>query len=361
MKEKNQITKIPTIKIYPNSIVVYDELQGFFRSKDRKIYIDSTHYFIPESSKKNLKNNNHNGFLSEKATSRLKNSIKYLFWLSGVFKIEKKTVKAQAYKKVSLLTLTLASQQRHTDNYIKEKMLNQFLIELKKYNKNLLYVWRAEKQDNGNIHFHILINIYIPLNFLYSIWNRIQNKEGYIKPYTEKHQHLSFFDYCKLYPPKTLAQVNTRRKSFLRGQKSNWTNPNSIDIHSLKDVKKSYAYCCKYISKNELENDQTKLASGYITEKEFEYKKWIKSISGRIWYACEKISKLFADNHIIGPEIEKDLQKIFSDKTIFVKDCTYLQVICLSAENLLERGLNHLFSLFYQQLFKKPNLLTIKF
>lgn len=361
MKEKNQIEKIPTIKINPNSIIVYDELQGFFTSKDRKIYIDSTHYFIPESSKKNLENNNHNGFLSEKATSRLKNSIKYLFWLSGVFKIEKKTIKTQAYKKVSLLTLTLASQQRHTDNYIKEKMLNQFLIELKKYNKNLLYVWRAEKQENGNIHFHILINIFIPLNLLYSIWNRIQNKEGYIQPYTEKHQNLSFIDYCKLYPPKTPAQVTQRRKAYIKGQQNNWKAPNSIDIHSLKDVKKSYAYCCKYISKNEIETDEAQLSSGIITEEQFKYKKWIKSISGRIWYACEKISKLFADSHIIGPAIEKDLQKIFADKSIFVKDCTYLQVICLSAENLLERGLNTLFSLFHQQLFRSPNLLTLNF
>ena len=360
-KVQSTVDRIPTIKINPNSITIYEELDGFVRKKDRKIFVDTEHYFIPESSKKNLLNNQHSGFLSQKATSRLKNSIKYLFWMAGVFKVQKSGVKAQAYRKISLLTLTLSSQQQHSDNYIKSHMLNQFFIELRKYNNNLLYVWRAEKQENGNIHFHILINIFIPLDKLYTIWNRIQDKEGYLLPYIEKHKNLSFIDYCRLYPPATPAQVNTRRKSFLRGQKSNWTNPNSIDIHSLKDVKKSYAYCCKYISKNELENDQAKLDSGYITAKQFEYKKWIKSITGRIWFACEKISQLFSESHIIGPQIESDLKKIFSDNSIYIKDCTFLQVICLPAEEFVSKGLHYLFSLFLSQVKKEPDLLTLNF
>ena len=63
--------------------------------------------------------------------------------------------------KLTFITLTLPSKQIHSDNEIKSKCLNQFLIELKKNHSVSRYIWKAEKQENNNIHFHIIADKFI--------------------------------------------------------------------------------------------------------------------------------------------------------------------------------------------------------
>jgi hypothetical protein len=73
------------------------------------------------------------------------------------------------------------------------------MILKQKYNVKL-YLWVAEPQVNGNIHFHILIDKFIenvpepkyakvPLE-LTKEWNRILDLYGYVAPYTQKMQAL---------------------------------------------------------------------------------------------------------------------------------------------------------------------------
>lgn len=41
----------------------------------------------------------------------------------------------------------------------------------RRYNEKLLFVWVAELQKNGNIHFHMLLNRRLPVQYLRKIWN----------------------------------------------------------------------------------------------------------------------------------------------------------------------------------------------
>lgn len=41
----------------------------------------------------------------------------------------------------------------------------------RKFNEALLYVWVAELQKNGNIHFHVLLNRRLPLEYYRRLWN----------------------------------------------------------------------------------------------------------------------------------------------------------------------------------------------
>ncbi|MCS7020181.1 MAG: hypothetical protein RMJ87_14205, partial [Cytophagales bacterium] len=77
------------------------------------------------------------------------------------------------------ITLTLSSEQKHDDRTIKKVLLNHFLTELRENHNVEHYYWVAETQENGNIHFHVLIDVYIDKQKLSSIWNRIQAKLGY--------------------------------------------------------------------------------------------------------------------------------------------------------------------------------------
>lgn len=42
----------------------------------------------------------------------------------------------------------------------------------RRYNEKLLYVWVAELQKNGNIHFHILLNQRLPVAYYRKLWTR---------------------------------------------------------------------------------------------------------------------------------------------------------------------------------------------
>jgi hypothetical protein len=154
--------------------------------------------------------------LSVNAKRKLQKAINYLIYTATEKKVYNPKYEKYYTFKVNFITLTLSSEQIHKDSEITNKLLNQFLIEAKKkWNLNR-YVWKSEYQRNGNIHYHILSDVFIPYHELLNCWNRIQNKLGYI-------------DRCK----------------HLKKSKQ----ANSTDIHSIRKIKDVSRYVCKYMVK----------------------------------------------------------------------------------------------------------------
>ena len=125
---------------------------------------------------------------------------------------------------ISFITLTLPSKQKHTDKEVKKDLLNWFLIRIKRDFGVTIFLWKAESQNNGNIHFHILVNRFVPWREIRDTWNDCLDKYGYIADFEKNHGH---------------------------------RDPNSTDIHGLYKDKKGdkvgniAAYLAKYMSKNE--------------------------------------------------------------------------------------------------------------
>lgn len=112
-----------------------------------------------------------------------------LQWLSE-FSRSKTYVSKNGIKikyKISFITLTLASSQIHSDKEIVKRCLNSWLTNMRTNYGMRNYIWRAEKQKNGNIHFHIATdanpNHYM---ILYS-WNKAQNLLGYVDRYQQSN------------------------------------------------------------------------------------------------------------------------------------------------------------------------------
>lgn len=137
----------------------------------------------------------------------------------------------------SFVTLTLPYTQMHCDKVIKRECLNNFLIYIKRAHNASNYLWKAEVQRNGNIHFHILFDKYIPWREVRNIWNRSVNRLGYVDWFCTENDSL---------------------------------DPNSTDIHSLKKVKNIRSYIAKYVSK-QIEG---------------------RNICGHAWGRSENLSKL---------------------------------------------------------------------
>lgn len=122
------------------------------------------------------------------------------------------------------LTLTLPAPQVHDDREIKRECLNDFLINYKRKFEGQNFIWKAENQQNGNIHFHLLIDKWADAKELRYMWQRSLNKLGYVDWYCYYGGNL---------------------------------NPNCTDIHQLRNIKEPAAYFIKYMVKDMVGSDQS--------------------------------------------------------------------------------------------------------
>jgi hypothetical protein len=275
-----------------------------------------------------------NHTISEQGRSRIKRYIDFIDDTASVKHIKSKELNREFNYKLGFLTLTLPGNQltifgqnllkkfcknkycrphftdipnvlRYDDNTIKHFLLNQFLTELRTRFDVSVYLWKAETQDNGNIHFHIIINKFIYYIFLRNTWNRICNKLHLIDEFYEKYNH---------------------------------REPNSIDIHSIRRIHNLKKYFTKYLLKSDLGRRKVlgKLwgCSTYVSawkgvrielegEKYLEYLKYDEIFKGRVYYGdffklfklCPVEISFYFPNSLILQEFKK---KMLSDYNVNV-------------------------------------------
>ena len=250
-----------------------------------------------EENKANLKRNKPEGVISEKAKKRINKSISWLLLSATNKKVYQKNTGKYFNFKMAFVTLTLASKQIHSDNEIKSQLLNQFLIEAKKKWKVSNYIWRAEAQKNGNIHFHLIVDKFIPYWELKKTWNRIQNKLGYVDRFCEKNKS---------------------------------TDPNSTDIHSIKKIKNIKAYFSKYFSKNT--NTRT--------------------IEGKLWGLSTSLSQMKSLVIPVCDEIFLELRRIHHNFNKFIKSDQFYTCYFVKFETWHSKIKGHLYDLFLNHLSK---------
>jgi hypothetical protein len=292
---------IPLLSIHPSQLFLYGEVV----EKPVKKYYN-------EISFKNLACNKNTGILSENARKKAKRAINYLLYLAREKTAYNYKTKSTFKFKINFLTLTLPSRQQHDDTTIKNILLNQFLLEAKIRWNLSHYVWKAERQKNGNIHFHILCDCFIPWMEARNVWNRICNKLGYVDEY---------------------EKINHKK------------NPNSTDIHSIKNVKNVAAYVTKYMIKNDkLHNFKVKRSLHaqqypelYIPNKlSLDTKIYLRSLSkiGRIWSCSYALTKIKGGIAEVNSEIEAELIRLKKCKDSKVIDRDYFTGIYYNQKNL---------------------------
>lgn len=295
------------VTFYPNRITITPErspkkLIDCIDSVFKKLYPQDVKSDISENSLKNLKKKRNNLSLSRASKKKMLDSINSMYCLSKGRKVEYKKGKYIYNFKCSFITLTLPAEQVHSDKKIKSECLNQFLVELRKKYKVKNYVWKAELQNNGNIHFHIVVDKYVSYLALRWRWNRIVNKLGYVKRYSDKMSKLTLSQYAKM-RKKTISEV---KEAYAKGKRNNWSNPNSVDVKSVKSDDELAIYLAKYltkkVSKNENENDLNLI----LRAENF----------GNIWGRSSSLSKLKYINRMPLSLIKKGIERIKKLKAV---------------------------------------------
>jgi len=164
-------------------------------------------------NERNLLNNDSEGELSKKSSKKIREKIQWLVVSAKKKVVYDRNAKQSNKPLLSMIVLTYPSEQVHDDLYLKKQHLNQFLIECNHdYNMNN-YIWKSESTFEGRIHFHIIQDKFIPHEEIRLKWNRIINKDGYVDRF---------------------QQNNTKAVDY--------DNPNSTDIHSIKNILNISAY-----------------------------------------------------------------------------------------------------------------------
>jgi hypothetical protein len=197
---------IPVAKISERSLVTYS-----------LPHIRFTRTEAQEKTASNLTRGVFKGEISKKAQRKVRATAEN--WILSIQEAKKqgKAHTGKLTRYVTFATLTLSAKQAHSDNVIKREVLNFFIINAVRHLNVREYLWRAESQANGNIHFHLFLDAYIPHILLRKEWNKAQERLGYISRFKEVYGH---------------------------------SNPNSTDIERIRSAKGAGIYISKYIAKD---------------------------------------------------------------------------------------------------------------
>ena len=338
----------PKIKGIQTELALFDQPTFL----DKEIVHEQQH----SNSLANLSKAKHTGIVSKKAVKRLYTAMDWLLLIARNKWAENMHNHRVFKYKLGLLTLTLPSEQKHTDNEIKHKALNNFFTQMRSKYELQNYLWKAEKQKNGNIHFHIVIDKYVEHSAIRSIWNKILDNLGYIESYraNQKAFHKNGFT-----PRPELFKhwsLKSQIEAYKSGQVTNWSNPSStVDIHSLKKVRNAKAYLAKYLTKNSDVYNAFKDAKSAavsanggnslepdIAQSLYDSIKKKLQVQGNIWYISQSLSKLKQVNVSVSEELQSELsiiENMFPDKVIQKDFCT---VFALDIYQLVSAGLTNM-------------------
>ena len=211
---------------------------------------------LSESKKKSLENLNRGYSTNGVSIATRRKIIKNCRVLAIASR--RRIVRASSGKLIShintFITLTLPAEQLETDQFITKNILGLFLDKCRKLSLLNNYVWRAEKQLNGNIHYHIITDTYAYYNTFRRIWYITLRKFGYLSRYQDKFKDMSFDEYKNQSFNKN-ASINTVTSRYARGKRNSWTEPPCIDVEFIDSIEGVGRYISKYLSKTESEED----------------------------------------------------------------------------------------------------------
>lgn len=261
---------LPFFSLLRNKIIFYCSNPN--KSKVHKIHTNSI---------ENLNLAHSKGLMSKPIAKKIKRMIS--LWASSIdtYNSNSSYILEKDKRKLTFITLTLSSKQMHSDLFIKKNLLFRFIETLQvKYNLKH-YLWRAERQQNGNIHFHIIVDIFIHHSLLRYIWNDKQKQFGYLNDYIEKYGR---------------------------------ENPNSTDVKFIKDVSIIEKYVSKYITKNES----------------------LQKIEGHVWGCSAALRNLTPYTNLLDSYLSEIVLSLNKEKKLKVYSEEYFSVLTLQDDTNLK-------------------------
>lgn len=322
MRSKKQNNFIPPpdcIQIRGRRVIVRKAWEEIPRHAPKPVTAKQLHNY------NNLKNNIPSGFCNRKIKAQIQKCS--VNWLEAIrLKSLQSGKKANNY--VTFVTLTLCCKQLHDDKYLNRHMLGFFIQKIQKKHGVTNYLWRAEKQKNGNIHYHIIIDRYIRWENIRMYWNAILRYHGYIQEYQKNMAlfHKDGIRYRHDLAAKGVWSYEKQRKAYQYGVDTNWSDPNSTDIHKIENVEDLASYVAKYVSKQVEEVKQMEKAETDYNRGVIDYEKYSgeiarckdaiekSKVNSRIWGSSDKVKQNTDCKIVEHSDFDKLIRNIERDK-----------------------------------------------
>lgn len=202
------ISSIPVLQIRANAILLYNHPLPRHNSNV---------YQWKKSNMQEVRKKRYSGQLSPSAKKRLAKATTLLVQSAKRRWIYNEVSKRYFYHQLSFITLTVSDpKQKLTGKEAYKKLLSHFLQWLRRTKQCNTYIWKAELQANGQIHYHITTPCFINWQEIRDKWNNLQKQNGLLDSYFSKTGHY---------------------------------DANSTDIHEVNNIEDTAAYLVKYISK----------------------------------------------------------------------------------------------------------------
>lgn len=330
----------PYVSIRPDKAVL-----RFVRERYRRVSNENGEYWevIPKFKRTNITSNENRVTRSYhsyqiSAQSR-KNIIEKIVWLNQFAK--PRTIRTYSGKfisnfRTSFLTLTLPASQIHCTAKISKECFERFLTTLRNRLGMQNYVWKLEFQENGNVHYHLITDTYVDYFFALKHWNNIIEKLGYVSAYQSKMKGLSFAEYRAQYSNNGAVDIKTLASRFENGRRSNWRNPNSVDVKAVRTDGNLRYYLAKYFAKDK------RAGTGSALDNED------NSFGIRLAFWSRSLSKVCA---VSMPEdyFNFDFEVFFGDaKEVVMRAYDYCKIAYFNIRQLCNERKRELYLLFNQ-------------
>jgi len=216
----------------------------------------------------------YSGQVTTHSQRRIRKAVQILVQKSNWQQVYNPITMSEFRFKLNFITLTipdLCSDLTAKESY--RLLLKPFLQTMQRVHGMRDYIWKAELQKRGTIHYHITTNTFINFMHIKKRWNKLLEKNGLMSEYIAKHNH---------------------------------SNPNSTDVHKVYNDENIEAYLEKYISKDE---------------------KSISSVNGKVW-DCSislKSNKLFTVD--LSPQNELNIVKLDKSSTAKAITSDFFEII----------------------------------
>lgn len=127
--------------------------------------------------------------------------------------------------KLSFITLTISENERNLEaREAYDSLLKPFLKWMVRTKGVKTYIWKAELQKRGQVHYHITTHSFLNWKEIREKWNYLQRINGLLESFYSKHGHY---------------------------------DPNSTDVHEVYKKSDLTSYLIKYIAKADSKKEKT--------------------------------------------------------------------------------------------------------
>jgi hypothetical protein len=136
------------------------------------------------------KQDTYTGLLCPGAKKRMFKAIELLIMSTAKKSFRHPDTGKKLYFHLNFITLTVAQTSRMIDGKEGHKnLLEPFLQWFRRIHGCKMYLWKAEFQERGQLHYHITSDTFIDYKAVKNKWNELQKKNGYLDDFYAKFGH----------------------------------------------------------------------------------------------------------------------------------------------------------------------------